>query len=311
MISVNLLNSPNYYLRLILLSGMNSEFDEQFEKLSDDEKKILSSYKGLRKLVQNDFSSLKKAVAFVKYEKELSMLQTELVQLQNYIQKQGKKVAIIFEGRDSAGKGGSIKRFTQHLSPRAMNVVALSKPSQEEKGQWYFQRYSEHLPNKGEIVFFDRSWYNRAVVEPVMGFCTNEQYKRFMRQVPEFEHMLFESGILIIKFWFSITKEEQHKRFESRKTDPHKQWKVSPVDLKAQEMWDDYTKYKNHMFSMTHSEYCPWIIVRANNKKVARLESIRYVLSMIDYDNKGMTGVNLDPDPNAVTRYYRDIDWMD
>ena len=209
----------------------------------------------------------------------------------------GKRIAIIFEGRDSAGKGGAIKRFTEHLSPRAMNTVALSKPTDVQKGQWYFQRYSEHLPNAGEIVFFDRSWYNRAVVEPVMGFCSKEEYKRFMRQVPEFEHMLFESGIHIIKLWFSISKDEQHKRFESRKTDPHKQWKISPVDLKALEKWDDYSKYKDRMFSLTHSEYCPWVVVKADNKKEARLESIRYVLSILEYDNKGLSGVNLLPDP--------------
>jgi polyphosphate kinase 2 len=290
---------------------MSKKSEFEVEGLTPEEIEILRSYKGIRSILKGNKSNLKKALAYVHYEKELSQLQTELVQLQNHIQNQGQKLAVIFEGRDSAGKGGSIKRFTQHLSPRAMNVVALGKPTSEEKGQWYFQRYTEHLPNKGEMVFFDRSWYNRAVVEPVMGFCTKEQYKRFLRQVPEFEHMLYESGIVFVKFWFSITKEEQAKRFESRKTDPHKQWKVSPVDLKAQELWEEYTKYKNHMFSMTHSDYCPWIIVRANNKKVARLESIRYVLSQMDYENKGMTGVNLDPDPNVVTRYYRDIDWMD
>lgn len=279
--------------------------------LTKEELDILNSYPGLKALFRKNGSKVKKAMAFVRYESELSKLQTELVHLQNHVQEKGLKVAIIFEGRDSAGKGGAIKRFTEHLSPRAMNVVALSKPTNEEKGQWYFQRYSEHLPNKGEIVFFDRSWYNRAVVEPVMGFCTKDQYKRFMRQVPEYEHMLYESGIHIVKFWFSIDKEEQQKRFESRKTDPHKQWKVSPVDMKAQEMWDSYTEYKNRMFSLTHSEYCPWIVVRANNKKVARLESIRYVLSNFEYENKGVTEVNLLPDPNIVTRYYRDIEWMD
>lgn len=281
------------------------------KEFSTEELEFLSRYESLKVLFRNNEGNVKKAIRYIKYEEELSKLQTELVQLQNHVRNEGKKMAIIFEGRDSAGKGGAIKRFTQHLSPRSMNVVALGKPTDEEKGQWYFQRYSNKLPNKGEIVFYDRSWYNRAVVEPVMGFCSKEQYKRFMRQVPEFEHMLYESGVLIIKFWFSISKDEQNKRFESRKTDPHKQWKISPVDLKAQDMWDDYTKYKNRMFSLTHSDYCPWIIVRANNKKVARLESIRYVLSQIDYENKGVTGVDLDPDPNIVTRYFRDIPWID
>ncbi|MCB0482239.1 MAG: polyphosphate kinase 2 [Flavobacteriales bacterium] len=281
------------------------------EGFNKSELEVLRSYSGLKALFRENKANVKKALNYLKYDHELSMLQTEMVQMQNDIQKNGKKVAVIFEGRDSAGKGGAIKRFTEHLSPRAMNVVALGKPSDEERGQWYFQRYSEYLPNKGEINFFDRSWYNRAVVEPVMGFCTKDQYKRFMRQVPEFEHMLFESGIHIIKFWFSITKEEQFKRFDSRKLDPHKQWKVSDVDLQAQAKWDDYTKYKNRMFSLTHSEYCPWIIVRANDKKVARLESMRFVLSSIEYENKGITGVNLLPDPNVVTRYYRDIEWME
>ncbi|MGB0403943.1 MAG: polyphosphate kinase 2 [Salibacteraceae bacterium] len=284
---------------------------ESIEGLSEEDIELLKSYKGLRNLFSQNTVNVKKALKFVKYEKELELLQTELVQLQNSIQKKGQRVAIIFEGRDSAGKGGAIKRFKEHLSPRAMNTVALNKPTQQEKGQWYFQRYVNHLPNAGEIVFFDRSWYNRAVVEPVMGFCTREQYRRFMQQVPEFEHMLYESGIKIFKFWFSIDKKEQQKRFESRKTDPHKQWKVSPVDMQAQDKWDDYTKYKNHMFSLTHSEYCPWIVIKANNKKVARLESIRYVLSMLEYENKGNSGVDLDPDPNIVTRYYRNIEWLD
>ncbi|MBD81230.1 MAG: polyphosphate kinase 2 [Crocinitomicaceae bacterium] len=290
---------------------MTKDIEEVIEGLSEKEIDILKSYKGLRRLLSDNEHNVKKALNFLKYERELELLQTELVQLQNSIQKEGRRVIIIFEGRDSAGKGGSIKRFTEHLSPRAMNVVALSKPSQQEVGQWYFQRYTNHLPNAGEIVFFDRSWYNRAVVEPVMGFCTNDQYKRFIRQVPEFEHMLYESGIEIIKFWFSISKKEQGKRFESRKTDPHKQWKISSVDQKAQEMWDEYTKYKNHMFSRTHSEYCPWIIVRADKKKVARLESIRYVLSLQEYENKGLSGVSLDYDPNVVMRYYRELDWED
>ena len=288
----------------------NTELDG-LNGLSEKDIKLLMSYRGLRKLFSQNKANVKKALNFVKYEKELELLQTELVQLQNSIQKKGARVAIIFEGRDSAGKGGAIKRFAEHLSPRAMNTVALGKPTAQEKGQWYFQRYVNHLPNAGEIVFFDRSWYNRAVVEPVMGFCTKEQYRRFMQQVPEFEHMLYESGIKIFKFWFSIDKSEQQKRFESRKTDPHKQWKVSSVDMKAQEMWDEYTKYKNHMFSLTHSDYCPWIVIKANNKKVSRLESIRYVLSMLDYENKGNSGVDLDPDPNIVTRYYRDIEWLD
>jgi polyphosphate kinase 2 len=281
------------------------------KELSASEEKLLSSYKGLKRILKYDPLDLKKAVAYLKYEEELEKLQMELVQLQRHTQNENRRIAIIFEGRDAAGKGGSIRRFTQHLSPRSMRVVALGKPTEVEKGQWYFQRYSKHLPDPGEIVFFDRSWYNRAVVEPVMGFCTENEYKTFMRQVPEYEHMLFEDGIRIFKFWFMISKDEQKKRFDARVDDPLKQWKVSPVDEKAQELWDDYTKYKNRMFSLTHSEYCPWIIIKANNKKVARLESIRYVLSMLDYENKGISGAELLPDPNVVQRFYRDIEWLD
>jgi polyphosphate kinase 2 len=216
-------------------------------------------------------------------------------------------VAIIFEGRDAAGKGGAIKRFREHLNPRAMRVVALSRPTDLEKKQWYFRRYIGVMPNAGEIVFFDRSWYNRAVVEPVMGFCTKEEYQQFMRQVPEFEHMLFEDGVKVIKFWFSITKEEQARRFESRSNNPLKQWKLSPVDQKGQELWDKYTYYKDQMFSMTHTSFSPWIIVKTNAKKIARLESMRYVLSQFEYNGKEESEIHILPDPNLVNRYHRSI----
>lgn len=239
------------------------------------------------------------------YEAELEKLQIELVKLQRWAQEKRRRVAILFEGRDAAGKGGTIRRFIEHLNPRAMRIVALPKPTEEEAGQWYFQRYMKQLPNKGEIVFFDRSWYNRAVVEPVNGFCTKEQYERFMRQVPEFEHMLYEDGITLIKFWFSISKQEQLKRFRSRGKNPLKQWKLSPIDAKAQDLWDNYTKYKELMFSRTHTTFSPWTIVRANNKMKARLESIRFVLSNIDYEGKDEAGISLHPDPNIVTRFHR------
>ena len=241
----------------------------------------------------------------VQYEKELKLLQIELVKLQQWVNKNNKRVAIIFEGRDAAGKGGSIRRFTEHLNPRSMRLVALSKPTEVEQGQWYFRRYIKRLPNPGEIVFFDRSWYNRAVVEPVMGFCTDEQYKRYMVQVPEFEHMLYESGVQIIKFWFAITKEEQQARFDSRLENPLKRWKFSPVDKKGQEMWKEYTFYKEQMFSNTHTSFSPWIVVDTNNKLEARLESIRYVLSKFNYEGKEDSEVNLLPNPNVVMRYYR------
>lgn len=228
-----------------------------------------------------------------------------MVKLQRWAEDKNRRIAIIFEGRDAAGKGGSIRRFMEHLNPRAMRVVALPKPTEEETGQWYFQRYAKQLPNRGEIVFFDRSWYNRAVVEPVNGFCTTEQYKQFMRQVPEFEHMLYEDGITVIKFWFSISKDEQLKRFQSRKKNPLKQWKLNPIDSKAQELWDKYKHYKELMFSKTHTTFSPWVIVKANNKRKARLESMRYVLSAIDYDVKDDSEISLFPDPNVVMRFHR------
>ena len=245
------------------------------------------------------------------YEEELKKLQIQLIKLQRWVEKTGRRVAILFEGRDAAGKGGSIRRFIEHLNPRAMRVVALSKPSEIEKGQWYFRRYVSNLPNPGEMVFFDRSWYNRAVVEPVMGFCSTEQYERFMRQVPEFEHMLFEDNVTVIKFWFSISKEEQAKRFTRRRNNELKQWKLSPVDKKGQELWDTYTHYKEEMFSKTHTSFSPWIIVKTNNKKEARLESIRYLLSHFDYDGKEDSDIVLYPDPNVIHRFHRSIYQID
>lgn len=249
--------------------------------------------------------SVKKTVRKIQYEKELQLLQSEFVNLQKWITQNNKRVAVVFEGRDAAGKGGSIKRFKEHLNPRASRVVALTKPTEEEKGQWYFRRYIKVLPNPGEIVFFDRSWYNRAVVEPVMDFCTKEQYNKFVVQVPEFEHLLYEDNLKLIKFWFSISKEEQKKRFEDRLGNPLKRWKYSPVDMKGQELWDKYTYYKEEMFSKTHTNFSPWIIVKTNDKKEARLESMRYVLSLFDYDGKGSSGVSLLPDPNVIMRYHR------
>lgn len=247
----------------------------------------------------------------IEYENELKLLQAELVNLQNWIQKTGKKVAIIFEGRDASGKGGTIKRFKEHLNPRAMRVVALNKPTEVEQGQWYFRRYIKELPNKGEIVFFDRSWYNRAVVEPVMGFCTPEQYETFMVQVPEFEHMLYESGTIIIKFWFSVNKDEQLVRFKSRLKNPLKKWKYSPVDEKGQELWDKFTYYKDQMFSRTHNAFSPWVIVKSDTKMNARIEAIRYVLSLFEYEGKENAKVNLNPDPNVIQRYFRMVKQID
>lgn len=245
---------------------------------------------------------IKKAM---QYEYELELLQIELVKLQRWVQSTGRRVCIIFEGRDAAGKGGTIRRFIEHLNPRAMRVVALPKPTDDETGQWYFQRYMRQLPNRGEIVFFDRSWYNRAVVEPVNSFCTSEEYERFMRHVPEFEHMLVEDGIDLVKFWFSISKEVQHARFESRRNNPLKQWKLSPIDERGQELWGDYTRYKEMMLSRTHTSFSPWIIVKANDKRAARLESIRYVLSSFEYAGKLDAKTSVIPDPDIVGRFHR------
>ena len=260
---------------------------------------------------KNDEPHHQEVLTKFQYEEELKLLQAELVNLQNWIQKNNKKVAIIFEGRDASGKGGTIRRFTEHLNPRAMRIVALNKPTDVERGQWYFRRYIKELPNLGEIVFFDRSWYNRAVVEPVMGFCSAEQYESFMVQVPEFEHMLYESGTHIIKFWFSVSKDQQLYRFNRRLKNPLKKWKYSPVDEKGQELWDTFTYYKDQMFSRTHNSFSPWIIVKSDDKQRARLEAIKYVLSLFNYDEKNQSKVNLMVDPNVVQRYFRMVKQID
>ncbi|MBC2606625.1 polyphosphate kinase 2 [Pelagicoccus albus] len=237
------------------------------------------------------------------YQAELKNLQRELVLLQQHVANNNKRLLIIFEGRDAAGKGGAIRHFTRHLNPRAMRVIALPKPTEKEMGQWFFQRYFLGLPNPGEIIFFDRSWYNRAVVEPVMGFCTPDQYEEFMMQVNDIERMLINDGIQIIKFWFSINRGAQKDRFEARKSDILKQWKLSTVDALAQEKWDEFTYYKEQMFERTHTMKSPWVIVNGNNKPRARLESIRYVLSQSEYDRKGETQVRLEPLPGSVTHF--------
>ncbi|MDR2122111.1 MAG: polyphosphate kinase 2 [Flavobacteriaceae bacterium] len=273
----------------------------------EDREELLSFLKKNEK--ENPMYS--KVLSKYKYQKDLIELQGELVNFQKWVTTEKKKIAIIFEGRDASGKGGTIRRFTEHLNPRAMRVVALNKPTEVEKNQWYFNRYIKELPNAGEIVFFDRSWYNRAVVEPVMGFCTEKQYNEFMVQVPEFEHMLYESETHIIKFWFSVSKEEQQRRFDSRLGNPLKKWKYSPVDEKGQELWDKFTYYKDQMFTRTHNSFSPWIIVKSNDKNSARLESIRYVLSQFNYTGKEEAKTNLLVDPNVVQRYFRLVKQID
>jgi polyphosphate kinase 2 len=276
---------------------------EDFENLHSNETLL-----ALIKEKSNLFKKVSKTLA---YTEELRLLQIELVKLQRWISKENKRVVVIFEGRDAAGKGGNIRRFTEHLNPRSSRLVALNKPTEVEKGQWYFQRYIKELPNPGEIVFFDRSWYNRAVVEPVMDFCTQQQYKEFLVQVPEFEHMMYEDGVIIIKFWLSITKDEQLKRFEERKENPLKRWKFSSVDQKGQTLWDKYTHYKSEMFSKTHTSYSPWMMIKTNDKEVARLEAIRHVISQFDYEGKEEAKTVLTPDPNVVMRYYRSNNNLD
>lgn len=269
-----------------------------------NQKQLLAYLKDNR----DDNPLFEKVLAQYYYEKELLQLQAEMVDLQRHIQENKMKVAILFEGRDASGKGGTIRRFTEHLNPRAMRVVALNKPTEIERRQWYFNRYIKELPNAGEIVFFDRSWYNRAVVEPVMGFCDKKQYERFIVQVSEFEHMIYESETKIIKFWFSVEINEQKRRFDSRLQKPLKKWKFSPVDEKGQELWKEFTYYKDQMFAKTHHAFCPWIIINSNNKKRARVESMKYVLSQFNYEGKGNNHEHILADPNIVNRFFRHSD---
>ncbi|SNR33326.1 polyphosphate kinase 2 [Lutibacter flavus] len=280
-------------------------------KLTIEDFEKATSNKELLEIIREKNIPIDKPMNKIFYESELKKLQIELVKLQKWVSKNNKRVAIIFEGRDAAGKGGNIRRFTEHLNPRSTRLVALTKPTEVERGQWYFRRYIKELPNPGEIVFFDRSWYNRAVVEPVMGFCNEAQYDNFMVQVPEFEHMLYEDNMVLIKFWFSISKNEQLARFNSRLETPLKRWKFSPVDRMGQELWDKYSHFKEQMFSKTHTSYSPWITVKANDKKVARLESIRYVLSQFDYEGKDEALTTVLPDPNIIMRYYRSAKQLD
>ncbi|MCU4164385.1 polyphosphate kinase 2 [Carboxylicivirga caseinilyticus] len=237
----------------------------------------------------------------IENDPEYINLQAEMVKMQQWIKDSNKRLLVIFEGRDAAGKGGAIMRFIRFLNPRYYRVVALAKPTESEAGQWYFQRYIDKLPNAGEIVFFDRSWYNRAVVEPVMNFCTEDQYNLFLQQVTQLERMLVEDGIIIIKFWFSIDINEQKKRLEERKSNPLIQWKLSTVDMQAQLKWDDFTRYKELMFAKTGTKTCPWIVVKGNNKDNARKEAMRYVLENIDYSPKGLTGVRLKANTDIVS----------
>jgi len=246
------------------------------------------------------------------YEYLKRPLQVELVKLQNWAKSVGEHIVIVFEGRDAAGKGGTIKRFTEHLNPRGATVVALEKPSEREQTQWYFQRYVPYLPAAGEIVMFDRSWYNRAGVERVMGFCTDEEYWEFMREAPEFERLLVSSGLHLTKFWFSVTRSEQRTRFIIRRVDPVRQWKLSPMDIESLDKWDAYTDAKDAMFHYTDTVHAPWTVVKSNDKKRARLEAIKHVLRKFDYEGKneaaiGEPDINIIGPPSALAEHNPDI----
>lgn len=272
-------------------------------KINKEDLKRLNTKDGYQKLLSSKDVNVKKILKTLKYESELNELQIELLKMQGWAADNGKRIAILFEGRDAAGKGGTIRRFVEHLNPRSLRIVALPKPTEAERGQWYFRRYINQLPNPGELTFFDRSWYNRAVVEPVNEFCTKEDYDLFMKQVINYEKMLQESGVILIKFWLDTTKDEQAKRFERRKNSPLKQWKFSPIDEKAQELWDLYTTYRDAMFKNTHTRNCPWVIVQADDKKTARLAAIRYVLNVLPYDGKSDAKVRLKPDSKIIKKY--------
>mgnify|MGYP000492371810 CR=1 FL=1 len=264
---------------------------------SEKDLKLLNSNAAIKLMLkQGKNISPDKVLRYVKYERSLEAYQINLIEMQQWVINNNKRVCLVFEGRDAAGKGGAIRRVTHHLNPRNYRVVALPKPTEQERGQWYFQRYISQLPNPGEMVFFDRSWYNRAVVEPVNGFCTAEEYERFMAEVNNFEEMITNDGIILIKVYLSISKEEQEKRFDDIKENPLKRWKMSPVDDKAQELWDVYTDYKERMFEHTNTEKNPWIILKANRKTSARLGVVKHILKEVPYsegrESKGSENQN-------------------
>ncbi len=261
--------------------------DPEFPKAIDDATMSSGDYPYKKRMKRAD------------YEKELRLLQIELVKLQNWVREQNERIVMVFEGRDAAGKGGTIKRFMQHLNPRYAHIAALAKPNESERGQWYFQRYVARLPTSGDMVLFDRSWYNRSGVERVMGFSTDEQIERFLAEAPDFETQLVRDGIRLYKFWLTIGQEMQLKRFHDRRHDPLKRWKLSPIDIASLDKWDDYTRAKEDMFQHTHTTTAPWTVLRANDKRRLRVNAIRHVLSSIDYSEKDAS-VATAPDPNIV-----------
>ena len=296
---------------------IDNEFSDM--EVIDTKKSVKYDYKDKtrkrEKLEEKEEDGNKKVQIWVRketldYERELTKLQIELLKLQNHVKEKGLKVLMIFEGRDAAGKGGTIKRITEHLNPRGARVVALEKPSDIERTQWYFQRYTQYLPSAGEIVLFDRSWYNRAGVEPVMGFCTTEEHHEFLREVPEFEKMLVKSEIILLKYYFSVSKKEQLRRFKKRETDPLKQYKLSPVDKESQNLWDKYTIAKFSMLMALNTDIAPWTVIKSDNKKKARLNCIKHILANVNYANK--TNDNLfEIDGEILTSGTKEIENME
>ncbi|MBK1831575.1 polyphosphate kinase 2 [Verrucomicrobiaceae bacterium R5-34] len=282
------------------------ELDPAFANLGellearDGSPKGLSNQASLEVAYEKGIYPYREKMKTSEYEQEKIKLQAELLKVQQWVKSTGKRIVVIFEGRDAAGKGGTIKRFMEHLNPRAAHVVALEKPTDRERGQWYFQRYIKHLPTKGEMVFFDRSWYNRPGVERVMNFCTPMEYLEFLRQCPSLERMIVNSDIILIKYWFSVSRLEQLRRFHGRKTDPLKQWKLSPIDIESLDKWDDYTKAKEAMFFHTDTADAPWTVIKSDDKKRARINCLRHFLHSVDYPNKDQAMAPV-PDPQIVT----------
>jgi len=275
-----------------------------------DKDELVKRYFDQRKLNKNLKDNNKKGIRKFNREEELKPYQAELIRLQNYLEDTHKRMIIIFEGRDASGKGGTIRRVTRYMNEKHYRIVALGKPTEEQKTQWFFQKYVSQLPHGGEMVLFDRSWYNRAMVEPVFGFCTNEEYKQFMKGVVGFEKDLVRQGTILVKLYFSVTKEEQDRRFNRRKTDPLRQWKLSEVDVQAQERWDDFTNVKYQMLKRTHNTTSPWTIIRSNDKHQARINAMRVILNSVPYE-RGNTELDYVPDHNIVYSGAREIELME
>ena len=281
-------------------------YEAKIQKLKE-ENKLLNSLVGDYKSI--DINTLQEGIQKIYDSKEMEQYQIELIKLQNHLEKSGKKMIILFEGRDASGKGGAIRRMTRYMNSRHYRVVALGKPTETQKGQWFFQKYIEHFPTSGEVVLFDRSWYNRAMVEPVFGFCTPKEYEIFMEDVVNFEHDLVRQDIILIKLYFSVSKAEQFKRFESRRTNPLKQWKLSEVDLQAQDLWDEFSEKKYEMLKRTHSRSAPWNIVRSDDKHRARMEAIKIVLNSVDYDDRNYS-LDFTPDDEINISVQKELSRM-